>query len=688
MHQEKQHPPLKPLLRLALAQGNVQLVAAYLEAGGTTQARDPHGRTPLMLAAARGHLDVCQMLLEHGADCLDVDPEDQDASDLAEVAGYDQLASMLRSYSKHHLSRAQIFESDHMDSDLKSDPESPWESEDETTQPDDDSNLRAELSDAQSTMDAHRVRDSDEDWSSFEVVLPDATELRAKLAIFDPDSRLNLAEILADGASSSEIRAERLHDLAYEIEGVHGGWLEATLTRLMGDLGFLVTEAQSDWVSAVEFDDIAEADEGLLEVAESYVLDAQSKRNDPESGLYKQLGKFEILGREGEQRIGRQILRAIEDACNAIAGNPGATHALLSMRKAINSGRLGVGVVGRALEDDSEAGEVAGTDFILSSDEREDEDERSGDEEASGGLPQFEVMLDEAIRLCQDATSSSGSALNALVVPAIKKLGLTGTGIIWIAREMERQGSNSPGISSAVAKLEFNLAEMLKANLKLVASIARKYGWSNVPHMDLIQEGSLGLLRAIDKFDYDRGLKFSTYATWWIRQAITRAIHDKARTIRVPVHVLEKVSRINAAARHAGYDAATDVAPEVLAEGSGLTASAIGKILAIIPEPEKFDGCDELKEVVMSLPEASLGPEDLAMSWGLVKAVKACLSELPPREAEVIECRFGLIDGNERTLEEVGKLLNVTRERVRQIESKALQKLRHPNRSGDLKLYL
>jgi len=292
--------------------------------------------------------------------------------------------------------------------------------------------------------------------------------------------------------------------------------------------------------------------------------------------------------------------------------------------------------------------------------------------------------LDEDL---ESALSTEGLAVDDPVKIYLKEIGrvplLSGDEEIKLAKLM------AEGTPLEAKRAKQRLSE---ANLRLVVSIAKKYVGRGMQFLDLIQEGNLGLIKAVEKFDHSKGFKFSTYATWWIRQAITRAIADQARTIRIPVHMVETITKVKKISSQLLHENGHDPTPEEIAERLEMPVERVREIMRIAQDPVSLEtpiGEEEDSHLGDFIPDDDApAPADAASLTLLKEQLEEVLSTLTDREANVLRLRFGLIDGRSRTLEEVGAQFNVTRERIRQIEAKALRKLRHPSRSKKLKDFL
>jgi len=302
--------------------------------------------------------------------------------------------------------------------------------------------------------------------------------------------------------------------------------------------------------------------------------------------------------------------------------------------------------------------------------------------EATGedGMPK---VIEEEPIILDDTELTKDININDPVRMYLKEIGRIS--LLSPEEELKLSERVAEGDEEAINKLA-------ESNLRLVVSIAKRYVGRGLLFLDLIQEGNIGLMKAVDKFDSDKGYKFSTYATWWIRQAITRALADQARTIRVPVHMVETINKMSRIQRQLTLELNREPSEEELAKKMGISVEKVREVIKISQEPVSLEtpigeeDDSHLGDFIKD--ESSMSPEEYATNEILKEEIKSVLMTLQVREQEVLELRFGLVDGTCHTLEEVGKKFNVTRERIRQIEAKALRKLRHPSRAKKLKDFL
>lgn len=670
---DERRSSLKPLLRLAALRGDAEHVLRYLQLGGDVGARDQQGRTLHMLAASKGHLDLCRLISEHA---LEIER-------LALQKAVDSAATLdgLRSNERVGVAENSA-QTPATDSTQNSSPEADefeseffaaWEEEVAIDAPMEDPSLRSTIQVVQEVISRHVIVDSDEDWNDLAKLLPSHAEI-SLVRELNHSSTHGLFEALVHRAQmEGNFNPLDLEVISREIEGDERGDVLRQLTVLMGQID-AVPEDDDEWLPPLHLEQESEptSDSDIGEL-EQFMQDLASMTNDPYFHFAKIAQSSVLLDRTGEERLGLLLDLSLKDAYRAIAESPHAVASIAGLATDFERSRVSVGQISHISSGDDERA----SDLLDASDVADDDPAPA---RPVSGL-NLSDMLESARCGCfafQENPDNQGLARDALA--AVSALELTSSTVKRFDKEFRAAGCTSVLLRRAVQRLSRLELEMFHANVRLAVQVADSHAWSTLPRMDRIQECLIGLLKAIDRFDYARGNKFSTYAMWWLKQSVGRAIGDTARVIRLPIHVMEKVNKVSKAVRVLREGSFDDVRAEDIAKVCDLSVGDVAKLLNVAHDAVSWDQQDETADLVLATPDTFQPPEEVTDGYLRRRAIDDCLSALGSREAEVIRHRFGLIDGNDKTLEEVGQIFGVTRERIRQIESKALRLMRHPSR--------
>lgn len=706
---------LNPLFRLAVLSGATSAVSFHLQRGIDINAKDGEGKSALILASSRGHLNVCRLLLESGADIAAVDKQGRTALDVATGTGQLELRELMRQYLPDQSTvgldialQSTAPEMNGIEADWTS--PSTWEEYTDSPVPSGDSSVARASSALQEAITLHKPIDTAEDWSDVEICFPAIPSRQSRLDL-DPDVAAAAREILCAGLRDGRVPSRKIDELVVgpidefdkTTESGQSDDLRMRLILVLQELGIRVEDDPETLPlhrSAKQKDEDFDLHQSL-EVTEAltFLRDLASATGDPFNAYVKDIGPYELLSREDEVRLGEEIECAVSSAIAAVSQCEPAVVELIRRGEAICSGGLSLRTMvepdrrvfnGTALV---ETGEHAPPDELTGVELAEESPTDTPDEkfiqqlnlvrdlarEAFGAQLTHNVNHQEALRVAVQALQLSPAFIEHLY------------GVAKRSRHSVRATSH---MRVCLDRLYSARQEFAEANLRLVISMALKYQNQGLMLPDLIQEGNLGLLKAVDKFDHRLGFKFSTYASWWIRQSITRAIADTGREIRLPVHINESINKLKKVQTNLGYQLQREVQTEDIAAALGLPARRIENLLLISQKPEPLDHfAGEFPDEVVQLgPSVVAGSSPFEQTlWRETKEVVAeVLKGLSPQQEDVVRKRFGFEDVGEHTLEEIGQSFSipVTRERIRQIESAALGKLRLPSCASKLSALL
>lgn len=638
---------LSPLFRLALKSGAVEAIELHIQRGEALDGRDSSGLTPLMISAIHDHRESCARLLALGADPSLLSAGGRTAIELARDHGHLTLAALLAPAAPVDANTDPVESTEELHG---------WAADETVSPPAHDASCVTAAREVQRRISEHRRISNETDWSAIEFDLPEARVAQPRP---EREDLAAIGSIIASGLRDGYVANGHLLR-AIELDcGPDTERAREIVERILDDLGVLI-----------ETDNVALAPTGVGvdggELAE--VLDVLhaclAEPVEPVDAYFADARTHDLIRREDEERLGRQMDSALGALARVLASLPERDWLRFS-RQAAAEGDCAV----EAPEEGDESAE---------SEEPAEEDVETVDADGVQGnfLSYVQLLRNGAPEYGRDA---------AVPRPASTDL----TSVLDTAAQLDDTAARL--VSSSIADYETARDRLVTSNLRLAISLAHKYRYSGLPLADLIQEANIGLMRAAERYDFRRGFKFSTYATWWIRQGITRSVQDTSRTIRVPVHHGEKLNQINRARRELEYGRADEVRPEEIAAHLSLPLRQVLQIMRFDTEVVSLEECGPGLHPgtpdPLSIVDPVADPVRASFDRSLTNVIKRMLAELDKRERNVIMARFGFDGAGGRTLEEVGQQFGVTRERIRQIEASVLRKLRHPSRADVLAPY-
>jgi RNA polymerase primary sigma factor len=692
---------------MAVLKGTEKAVIDHLQRGQDVNARDSQGRSPLMLAASKGRLAICRVLIEKGADPCLMDNEGKNAFVIAGESHQAEVEDVLRACMTLVPEERVATEEVHGLGDALRDPPedtldqeydlSAWEEEHDSAPPLADPSCLEQASEIQQHIAHYTPIDTDEDWSDIDVYFPEYLLAHQRRSQFlDAETLEAIRTLILAGLRNGMVSTDQLSALLPEEsdeEDETSVTIQSTLRLVLGDIGVLVDDVPDGLdMSDLPSDSAGDHDDRLVDEVLDFFTSILIQGDDLQMQYFHDIAPKKLLSGEQEKKLGAAIAEGMEDIFSAIARCPAAVAAVVASGQRIVRGEVPFESMLDTREmTGQEAGRVAEETDNQSTDDPEGV---QGETEITTSAAPLEfVSRMRVLRRLYTLLSQADSGAEAVeLCDAIKQelasLSLSSIFMEQLRAIVEREPSIEIDarelLASGMEKVSKAKRTLTEANLRLVVWIAQKH--RGLPFLDMIQEGNIGLMKAVDRFDYRRGNKFSTYATWWIRQSIWRAIDGKSRTIRLPGHVIEPVTKVRRCAQD--LEDRTGRPPEAheIAKTLGMSAQKATELLRIPEEPVSIDtACDDRLPVVDQLPDmTSPSPEEALHRESLRSLVRKLLEDLPTREASVIRMRFGIDCDDEHTLEEISHVLGVSRERVRQIEKEIFTKLRRPERLRQL----
>lgn len=730
--------PLSRLLRMAVMAGVESAVQVHIDRGDDLDARDGNGMTSLMLSAVRNRAVICKLLLDAGANGSLLDPSGQTAHAIALAAGAHEAAAVLEviqtlplhpsfenippvpvslcctdihpisacvppgseafsvlATTEMLLSEAPIMEASSATVDLGEVSEfdlSEWEAEEEVPPPEVDMSVVGAASATQIAISNHEATDSSAEWDDIDAYLPEQASPLVRAD--DAETRARMRLLLLRAIREGSVPSMEVGDLTVADDRSTHRETERLLIMVVNDLGAEVDERFEYTTANESFEvfikpDETPSEEDTLDEAFVALDSAASLRNEPLRMYLREFQRLRLISANEEVELGQAMESALEAALDALAAWQQGIELTLNAGAEVKMGLrplvwMSLGGAGSDIEPAVEAD--GGTPTALAED---DQNDLEGDDDSPVELrPQFfDHTFAEALSQLGTLSVSSNQhgAARSAVRDALVALRLN-RGFLLKLADTEGAASSDAGTRYIQVMIVYQQARerMMAANLKLVFHLAKKYQYSGEPLDDLVQEGNIGLLKAIERYDWRRGFKFSTYATWWIRQQIGRYVADKSRTIRIPVHVYERLQRLQRETRVFASTFGRAPALDEIAASMEMSAQRVAVLQRLVPDvlPIHEVSIDELIAIEAREGFVLPSPEDIVDMTQLGRSIDSLLAMLTPKEEQILRMRFGIGIPDSLTLEEIGRCYEVTRERIRQIEAKAVRKLRHPDKGG------
>lgn len=729
---------LNPLLKIAVIAGVENAVRIHIKRGDNLNARDCNGLTPLMLSAVRNNSAICKILLDAGTDIGLLSPAGESALSIAIGAGAYEAASILESAAPSLKNSADLVDSMSQKSDESLVPvcahttesstnvvainalktsfevsttctdgfESPsqstsdfdlfsWEPEENRLPPEADLSVLESANTIQKAINEYKSIDSSENWEDVNAYLPDKSTPLIHAA--ETDYRERLGKLLLQAIREGSVPLTSIQALSFNDDGSANAETERLLSMVVSDLGAAVDEhpeycRTNERVKAFFQPEITPDEEDMVADTLAFITGLTSHNSEPLRIYQKEFQQEPLISAEEEIKLGQTMELQIEKALDALATWPQGIRHTLDKGRLVKSEQLPLtwmSVGTTEVQQDLDL-VIHSDSASLNATEKYEHDEQvnaNDDSHSDISRPPDSHISDflEALSLLSQFPTCSvlqGEEWHS-VRETLSRLKLNRRFLLELAETVNNTSTDSaPQYALAMRAYQRARDQMVAANLKLVFHISKKYMYCGEPLDDLAQAGNIGLLKAVDRFDWRRGFKFSTYATWWIRQSIGRHIADRSRMIRIPVHVYEKFQRFSREIQMFELGTMHKSAFKEIAIRLDMTERQITALQRVVLDPIPIHelAIDELIAIEAQPDFISPDPIDTVLKYELIHAIDKILSTLKPKEAQVLKLRFGIGTEDSHTLDEIGQLHNLTRERIRQIEASALKKLKQPSR--------